>query len=418
MKKKYEILNFNLKELDLLERHLNNMAKNHWHLKWISNYIICYEYNECDIHYYIDYNQFSSYDKDKEENRIEEQNQINFYDDLGYKFVCSFDYYSIYKSETELEEIHTNQEIKKEFFEYVKNRTTKYNCFILFVYILFLFFAFYFYPKGVLLSFFDFTAHIFALSFFITIYFTIYNLYNKRQTDLDKIKKRTIRNLLLQIIQCILLYLFTILVGTRFSSFIICVGYYCIYCTQNILYFHSIDRKYKHVPFITKFIPYIVFCIIVFCGLANYERDIDYQDEYNKNYPQEIINTGFLPNNAEVYHYNEKDSFALHMIETRLEDYQGDEINQIVNVFYYNDKTGLLKPLILKYFTLYKEENLKHIATIDNTEIKSIDKDELEINDDFSDLILIKNHQYVRVRITDSFTKDAIHQLIDAINWK
>ena len=29
MKKKYEILNFNLKELDLLEKHLNNMAKEH-----------------------------------------------------------------------------------------------------------------------------------------------------------------------------------------------------------------------------------------------------------------------------------------------------------------------------------------------------------------------------------------------------
>ena len=129
------------------------------------------------------------------------------------------------------------------FFTYSKNRTTKYNCFILFVYILFLFFASYFYPKGVLLSFFDFTAHIFALSFFITIYFTIYNLYSKRQTDLNKIKKRTIRNLLLHIIQCILLYLITILVGTRFSSFIICVGYYCIYCTLIIFYFAAFNAS-------------------------------------------------------------------------------------------------------------------------------------------------------------------------------
>lgn len=418
MKKKYEILNFNLKELDLLENHLNEMAKNRWHLKWISNYIICYEYCENDIHYYIDYNQFSSYDKDKEENRIEEQNQISFYNDLGYEFVCSFDHYSIYKSETELGEIHTNEEIKKEFFEYVKNRTTKYNCIILFIYILFLFSVSYFYPKGVLLSFFDFTAHIFALSLFITIYFTIYNLYSKRQTDLNKIKKRTIRNLLLQIIQCILLYLFTILVGTRFGSFIICVGYYCIYCTQNILYFHSIDKKYKHVPFITKFMPYIIFYIIVFCGLANYERDIDYLDEYNKNYPQEIINTEFLPNNAEVYHYNEKDSFALHMIETRLEDYQGDEIKQIVNVFYYNDKTGLLKSFILRYFTQYDKTATKLIDTIDGIEIRSVNTNELEYDDDFSDLILIKNHQYAKVRLTKSFTKENIHQLVEAINWK
>ena len=125
MKKKYEILNFNLKELDLLEKHLNNMAKEHWHLKWISNYVICYEYNENNIHYYIDYNQFSSYDKDKEENRIEEQNQIAFYEDLGYEFVCSFDNYSIYKSETLLEDIHTNEDIQNEVLEYVKKTINK-----------------------------------------------------------------------------------------------------------------------------------------------------------------------------------------------------------------------------------------------------------------------------------------------------
>ena len=74
--------------------------------------------------------------------------------------------------------------------------------------------------------------------------------------------------------------------------------------------------------------------------------------------------------------------------------------------------------MILKYFTLYKEDNLKHIITVDNIEIRSVEEDELEVNDGHSDLILIKNHQLVRIRITESFTKDTIHQLIDAINWK
>ena len=58
------------------------------------------------------------------------------------------------------------------------------------------------------------------------------------------------------------------------------------------------------------------------------------------------------------------------------------------------------------------------IVTIEDIEIKSVEEDELKVDDGHSDLILIKNQQLVRIRITESFTKETIHQLIESINWK
>lgn len=415
MKKKYEILNFNLKELDLLKKHLNKMAKDHWHLKWISNYVICYEYNESKIHYYIDYNQFSSYDKDKEENRIEEQNQINFYNDLGYEFVCSFDNYSIYKSETLLEEIHTNEEIQNEVLEYVKNRTIKYNIYILVGYALFLFFVLYAYRKEFLHSFLDFTWPVYIISLFIAIYFAIQDFTSKRKIELKDIKNRTKIHLVLRVIQCILLFLFTVLAGVRFHHMFILLGYYSVYNTSNLLYFNSVDKKYKHVPFITNKLPYIIIGIIMLFFVLQ-DDYLDIYSPYNENYPQTIINTELFINNPNVEHYNEDESIALHMIECRVVNY--DE-KIAINLYYYNDKTHLLRPFILNYF----RENSKHfstkyIDTIDDIEIRSVNEDILEKDYEKSDLIFIKNHQYVRVRMDESFTKDTIHQLINAINWK
>ena len=99
MKKKYEIINFNLNEYELLEKHLNEMAEAHWHLKWISTFVICYEYNENKIHYYIDFNKFPMSKKRYVSYDNEEENELNqFYEELGYDFVCSFDQFSIYQS--------------------------------------------------------------------------------------------------------------------------------------------------------------------------------------------------------------------------------------------------------------------------------------------------------------------------------
>lgn len=409
MNKKYEILNFNLKELDLLERHLNKMAKNHWHLKWISNYIICYEYNENQIHYYIDYNQFSFYDKDKEENRIEEQNQINFYEDLGYEFVCSFDHYVIYKSEEKLEEIHTNEEIKTASYTYVQSRTNRYNFYILLGYALFLFLYFYGMPREAIFSFFDYTYPTIGVSLFITIYFAIQNHMNKRLIDLKDIKRRSINHFILKLIHCILLYVFIINFTTRVASLGIIIAYYCVYNVSNLLYFQSTDKQYKYVPFITNKLPYIIAVIPLIFGIFTYEQ-LHIYDSYNADYPQEIIQTDFFMINPRVTHYNEKESIALHMIECQIAQYSAvAEYNEHLTIYYHEDKTNLLRPLILYYDGTLIPEKTK---TMNDIEIRYKRKY------DTAHITFIKDNQYAHIKITEEYTEETINNLINSINWK
>ncbi len=406
MKKKYEILNFNLKELDLLEKHLNNMAKEHWHLKWISNYVICYEYNENNIHYYIDYNQFSSYDKDKEENRIEEQNQIAFYEDLGYEFVCSFDNYSIYKSETLLEEIHTNEDIQNEVLEYVKKRSIRYNLYIIFCYVFLALWVAYLSPRTLLLSFFNLTYPIVFLSFAISIFFAYVTYKNKREIEFKAIKKRSMLHFSLTVIQCILLIVFPIVFRSEQVLFAIMPGYYFVYIISNILYFQSVDKKYKRIPFMTKYITYYIIVTIYLLGLY-FNKPIDIHNLHNENYPQNIINTEFFMDLPNVEHYSEYKSFALDMIETRIANYDEKEA---ANVFYYNDKTGLLRLLILHTNAAIEADDIKFI---NDFEIRYDDK-----HNGMTYLTIINNTQYAHVCISEDYTNETIQNLIDAINWK
>ena len=415
MKKKYEILNFNLKELDLLERHLNKMANNHWHLKWISNYVICYEYNEDEIHYYIDYNQYSFYDKNKEENRLEEQKQMNFYNDLGYEFLCSFDHYVIYKSEEQLEEIHTNEEIENELFTYVQKRTNQYNIYLLLGHILFMLVTLWFYEREFVLGFLDFSWFIYSLSLFITIYFTIHENSCKRQIELKDIKRRTIVNLVLKFTQCVLGYIFVLYSGSKLSTLWLLIAYYCVHNFSNLLYFNSVDKKYKYVPFITNHLPRLIVAAILIISVLKQEY-IDIYSPYNENYPQTIINTEFFINDPHVEHYNEDESIALHMIECRVVNYDEEES---INLYYYQDKTHILRSFILKMFTYNTTySKTEYIDTIDDVEIRSIHRDTLDVVYEQSDIILIKDSQYVRVRLYEDFDKENIQTLINAINWK
>lgn len=406
MKKKYEILNFNLKELDLLERHLNKMANNHWHLKWISNFIICYEYSEDEIHYYIDFNQFSFYDKEKEDMRKEAENQIAFYEDLGYEFVCSFDHYAIYKSKELLEKIHTNNEIQNEAFKYVKNRTTRYHLYIILCYLFLAVWIAYTSPRTLLLSIFNLTYPIVFLSFAISLYFTYISFKNKREIELNNIKRRSIIYFSLTIVQCVLLILFALFFKSNQVLFGILPGYYFVYNISNIIYFQSVDRKYRRIPLMTRYIPYYFIIVIYILGVY-FNQPIDIHYPHNENYPQNIINTEFFMVEPHVEHYSEYTSIALDMIETRIANYDEKEG---ANVFYYNDKTGLLKFLILHTSAAIEYDDIK---IMNNIEVRYDDK-----HNGMTYLTFINNNQYAHVCISEDYTNETIQNLINSINWK
>ena len=212
MKKKYEIINFNSNEHELLEKHLNEMAESHWHLKWISTFVICYEYNENKVHYYIDFNKFPMSRKRYVSYDSKEEDELNqFYEELGYDFVCSFDQFSIYQSKENIEQIHTDENIKKRQSFKTKLRSFFYLC-ILPIIIIALTLLFLFIDLDLVLIL-TFTNYYIAIIGFILIalYMGFYSLSNYKSKSIQTIKLRSIVHIILVLLlfikYCLTLFL-------------------------------------------------------------------------------------------------------------------------------------------------------------------------------------------------------------------
>lgn len=419
MKKKYEILNFNTNEIDLLEQHLNEMAQNHWHLKWISHYIICYEFNESEIYYYIDYNKFpmsqkkyTSYDKTKE-------TKLNqFYEELGYNFLCSFDQYSIYESNKLLEKIHTDEKIKISQSNKTKFRSFINLC-ILPIAILAITLLFLFINLDLVLHL-NFTNYYLFLFIFtsIALYMGFYTLSNFRFHSISSIKLRSLLHiifiLLLFIIPIYLFQIYNIYSGILMTP--IPYTLYTAFLCNYLLSFSTKDKKYKNIVYLTYYVPYLLI-VVLFLSLITLPKDEtkNLWFDQNQNYPQTFVNVSSLNNNMDVNHYLEKESSLLTLIECRMKDTN----DYAFYYYYYNDKKEIFKTIIMNKIQSLDKYYL--IDSFDEYKFYSEDKEyfkSVKIKDYSSHILITKGNEYFVFHTDKIFTQEELREFIYNINWQ
>ena len=417
MKKKYEIINFNLNEYELLEKHLNEMAEAHWHLKWISTFVICYEYNENKIHYYIDFNKFPMSKKRYVSYDNNEENELNqFYEELGYDFVCSFDQFSIYQSKEKIEQIHTDENIKKKQSFKTKLRSFFYLC-ILPIIIIALTSLFLFIDLDLVLIL-TFTNYYVSIIVFILIalYMGFYSLSNYKCKSIPIIKLRSI----VHIILVLLLFIIPIYSFYEYNNYSgismnpLPYVLYTSFLSSYLFSFSSSNKKYKNVIFIFYFIPYLLAAImlLLIITLPKDESKNLWIDK-NPNYPQSFVDVSSF-NCTNVNHYLEKESSLLTIIECRMKK----EDDSFYNYYYYNDKKVLFSSIIMSDITSLNNYFL--IDTFEDYEFYSENPEYLrnQNRNERSDMLIIKDNEYFEFHTSEVFTQEELREFVNNIQWQ
>lgn len=416
MKKKYEIINFNLNEYELLEKHLNEMAEAHWHLKWISTFVICFEYNENKIHYYIDFNKFPMSKKRYVSYDNNEENELNqFYEELGYNFVCSFDQFSIYQSKEKIEQIHTDENIKKKQSFKTKLRSFFHLC-ILPIIIIVLTSLFLFIDLDLVLIL-TFTNYYVAIIGFILIalYMGFYSLSNYKSKSIKIIKLRSV----VHIILVLLLFIIPIYSFYEYNNYSgismnpLPYVLYTSFLSSYLFSFSSNNKKYKNVIFIFYFIPYLL-AAIMFLLIINLPKDEtkNLWIDKNPNYPQSFVDVSSF-NNMTINHYLEKESSLLTIIECRMRNEEDS-----FYYYYHNDKKGLFNSIIMKDITELNEYFL--IDTFQDYKFYSEDAEYLRSpnKENHSHMLIIKENEYFEFHTSEVFTQEELREFVNNIQWQ
>lgn len=116
MKKKYELAAVQIADSEVFEQHLNEMSKQGWQLKKMNRWLLIYEWKEEINHYHCDFHTNTHILNNRQLDQKQKQ-QIAFYEEMNYHFVCCWRTLMIFKSAPELPALHTDEEIK---FEAVK----------------------------------------------------------------------------------------------------------------------------------------------------------------------------------------------------------------------------------------------------------------------------------------------------------
>lgn len=416
MKKKYEIINFNSNEHELLEKHLNEMAESHWHLKWISTFVICYEYNENKVHYYIDFNKFPMSRKRYVSYDSKEEDELNqFYEELGYDFVCSFDQFSIYQSKENIEQIHTDENIKKRQSFKTKLRSFFYLC-ILPIIIIALTLLFLFIDLDLVLIL-TFTNYYIAIIGFILIalYMGFYSLSNYKSKSIQTIKLRSIVHIILVLLLFIIpiysFYEYNNYSGISMSP--IPYVLYVSFLSSYLFSFSSNNKKYKNVIFIFSFISYLLAAImlLLIMTLPKDESKNLWIDK-NPNYPQSFVDVSSF-NNMTINHYIEKESSLLTIIECRMRNEEDS-----FYYYYHNDKKGLFNSIIMKDITKLNEYFL--IDTFQDYKFYSEDAEYLRnLNKgNHSHMLIVKENEYFEFHTSEVFTQEELREFANNIQWQ
>lgn len=121
MKEKMEWISFEIDEREMFEEHINEMSKQGWNIVGITADYILYKEADEVKEYIID---ICENPNKKDAYRIDKnvQKQIEMYEEFGYIFVCNFNNFLVFESNSLERMVHTDPEVENRLIEESKRK--------------------------------------------------------------------------------------------------------------------------------------------------------------------------------------------------------------------------------------------------------------------------------------------------------